>query len=309
MLPQVVRKNYPPINSLIFPDKSKAINRAVSWFYFIRSAKSFVAKIKFFGRSDAGMIKRRMRRNQMSEGYHSEEKTPYAIPFNHIDEFILAPREFDFPRNNKSVLEHYVGFMLDEERAEKPNRRYKTIRKRLKANKDHLIYCSFGTAKTENTYAADSFINKLLNVVRNRPCFLIISITATQHRAVRHDLPDNVVFLTTAPQLEILSMASLFITHGGLNSIKEAVYAGVPMLVYPLNPKMDQKGNSTRVVFHGLGLRGDLRKDSEEVIEKKIDELLENPTYKQKILELKAIDRTYTAGKFRKLFNDLKPLP
>lgn len=308
MLPQIVRTNCPPINSLVFPDDRKEINKATSWFYFIRFAKGLGDKIKFLGMSNSRMIKRRKKLNQMGREYDSKEITPYAIPFNNIEEFILAPREFDFPQNSKSTSEHYIGFMPDEERNEAFDKPYKAIHARLKTSKDHLIYCSFGTVKLENTNAVESFIQRLINVVRNKPWFLLVSITSTQHKTVNYELPDHVVFLKTAPQLEILSKASLFITHGGLNSIKEAVYACVPMLVYPLNPKMDQKGNSTRVVFHQLGLRGNLQTDSEELIEKKIDELLGNPGYKQKIQELKVIDRTYTSEKFKKLFDDLKPL-
>lgn len=37
-----------------------------------------------------------------------------------------------------------------------------------------------------------------------------------------------------APQLEILKLASLFITHGGANSVMEGLAMGVPMLVSPM---------------------------------------------------------------------------
>src|SRR6185295_9966685 len=137
-----------------------------------------------------------------------------------------------------SVFERYVGFMPDEERNEAFDKPYKAIQRRLKTSKDHVIYCSFGTVKWEDTEAVELFMRRLFNVVRKKPCLLLVSITATQHKAVHYALPGNVVLLKSAPQLEILSKASLFITHGGLNSIKEAVYACVPMLVYPLNPKM-----------------------------------------------------------------------
>ena len=308
MLPQIARKNCPPINSLAFPDDRKEMNKARTWFYFIRFAKGLGDKIKFFGMSNSRMIEMVKKLNQMSGEYDSKEITPYAVPFNNIDEFILAPREFDFPLNSKSVFEHYIGFMPDEERNESFDKPYKAIQKRLKASRDPLIYCSFGTVKLENTIAVESFLKKLINVVRNKPCLLLVSITATQHRTVNYELPKNVLCLKSAPQLEILSKASLFITHGGLNSIKEAVYACVPMLVYPLNPKMDQNGNSTRVVFHQLGLRGNLVTDTDELIGKKIEELLGNPVYKQKIQELKVTDRAYTPEKFKELFDGIKPL-
>lgn len=37
-----------------------------------------------------------------------------------------------------------------------------------------------------------------------------------------------------APQLAILRRASVFVTHGGANSVMEAVAAGVPMLISPM---------------------------------------------------------------------------
>jgi zeaxanthin glucosyltransferase len=308
MLPQRVRKDCPPINSLILPGDRLGISKARKWFYFVRFLKVSGEALKFFGRSNSFVVRRRMKLNHMGAEYLSKEAIPYGFHFNHINELILAPREFDFVQNEESSIEHYVGFMPDEERKEEWDENYEAFQLRLKESLDPVIYCSFGTVKLENSTTVNVFISRLMNVIRKRRCFLIVSVSDTLHPAVSHGLPDNVLFLKSAPQLEILSRASLFITHGGLNSIKEAVYAGVPMLVYPLNHKMDQRGNSSRVVFHGLGLRGNLQTDPEASIEQKIDELLGNERYKQKLEELKGIDLTYTSEKFLKLFDHLKPL-
>ena len=35
------------------------------------------------------------------------------------------------------------------------------------------------------------------------------------------------------PQLTLLCRATLFVTHGGMNSVNEALYYGVPMIVLP----------------------------------------------------------------------------
>src|SRR6185312_13746791 len=69
---------------------------------------------------------------------------------------------------------------------------------------------------------------------------------------------------------EVLSRADVFITHGGINSVHDAIRHKVPMIVYPLDPTYDQNGNSSRVVYHKLGLRGDLDKDSVNDIREKI---------------------------------------
>jgi UDP:flavonoid glycosyltransferase YjiC (YdhE family) len=55
------------------------------------------------------------------------------------------------------------------------------------------------------------------------------------------------------PQLELLARASVMITNGGLGTIKECLWLGVPMVVAPCD--YDQPSNAARVVFHGLGTR------------------------------------------------------
>lgn len=53
------------------------------------------------------------------------------------------------------------------------------------------------------------------------------------------------------PQRLVLEASALFCTHGGYNSIREAVRAGVPMLVRPST--MDQPSNAEAVARLGLG--------------------------------------------------------
>ncbi|MCZ7679364.1 MAG: glycosyltransferase [Sandaracinaceae bacterium] len=63
--------------------------------------------------------------------------------------------------------------------------------------------------------------------------------------------PPNVVVLSRAPQLALLARARVAVHHGGLGSVKEALFHGVPQLVAPQG--YDQPGNAARVAFHGAG--------------------------------------------------------
>jgi UDP:flavonoid glycosyltransferase YjiC (YdhE family) len=92
---------------------------------------------------------------------------------------------------------------------------------------------------------------------------------------------DRVSVFKSVPQLEILSRADLFITHGGFNSIKESIFYTVPMLVFPIEFKTDHPGNSARVIYHRFGLRGDARKDSPSGIKEKIETLLSDGSFKK----------------------------
>jgi MGT family glycosyltransferase len=65
-------------------------------------------------------------------------------------------------------------------------------------------------------------------------------------------LPANVVARRSVPQLQVLDHAALFVTHGGMNSVNEAMRAGVPTLVVPQGA--DQPLVARRVVELGAGL-------------------------------------------------------
>lgn len=76
-----------------------------------------------------------------------------------------------------------------------------------------------------------------------------------------YPLPENVTVAGWAPQLDILQVASLAIIHGGLGSIKECIYYGVPMIVLPLG--FDQPLNGKRITKQRLGVVGDIASISE----------------------------------------------
>ncbi|WP_061294698.1 macrolide family glycosyltransferase [Herbidospora cretacea] len=80
---------------------------------------------------------------------------------------------------------------------------------------------------------------------------VVVSTGATDPAALG-GLPDNVLARRSVPQLEVLADAALFVTHGGMNSVNEALYAGVPMLVVPQGA--DQPTVARRVVELGAGL-------------------------------------------------------
>ena len=48
----------------------------------------------------------------------------------------------------------------------------------------------------------------------------------SQLRAGEYKLPENIIVVKKAPQIDILKKASLFITHGGMNSASESIHFG-----------------------------------------------------------------------------------
>ncbi len=81
--------------------------------------------------------------------------------------------------------------------------------------------------------------------------------------------PWEIVFLdgrhSQASQIELLQKCSVFVTHGGMNSVQEALYYGVPMVLAP--QAADQFWISARVVELGAGvLLRSVREDIERIL-------------------------------------------
>lgn len=65
-------------------------------------------------------------------------------------------------------------------------------------------------------------------------------------------IPGNFMVSGYVPQLEILKKTGLFITHGGMNGVNEALYFNVPLLVIP--QRWDQHMVAGRVADLGAGI-------------------------------------------------------
>jgi UDP:flavonoid glycosyltransferase YjiC (YdhE family) len=129
------------------------------------------------------------------------------------------------------------------------------------------------------------FVERLVNVVEKLDAtLLIISVNNLVSQTILSKMRCNsTFFFTRVLQMEVLKNSDLFITHGGMGSIKESVEYEVPMIVYPLDPIYDQNGNAFKVEFHGIGLRGNFDKETDLGLENKIKEVFKNDFFKDKI--------------------------
>lgn len=87
------------------------------------------------------------------------------------------------------------------------------------------------------------------------PCGKEIHVSSGKHTKALEKLYEkytNVYFYEFASQLDLLKQASVFITHGGTNSICESIATKTPMIVIPL--VNDEFLNAEMVVNNGIGL-------------------------------------------------------
>lgn len=202
-----------------------------------------------------------------------ELKTIYE-PLKELPELILCPQEFDFPGTERRANCYYVEASIDLERRDPPFPWDKVDERKP------LVYCSLGS---QSHLMGDSgtFFRTLIDAAAAEPRWQLVLSVGSDLKAEDFPAPPNVLVVNTAPQLEILKRASVMLSHGGFNSIKESVFFGVPMVLFPMI--RDHPAIAARVLYHGLGLRGNFRRVSAEQFRMLLDELGNNPSFKERV--------------------------
>jgi MGT family glycosyltransferase len=93
-----------------------------------------------------------------------------------------------------------------------------------------IIYMSLGS----QIYHQPEMFEKIFKAVKNKPVQLIATANELISSFDPDSVPSNVILSYYTPQLELLPSVDLMITHGGANSVMEAISFGVPMIVTPI---------------------------------------------------------------------------
>ncbi|MBL0742941.1 glycosyltransferase [Chryseolinea lacunae] len=299
MLPTHVLPGRPPVNSDVFPSDEEGCEDALWKLEEKQTKKQERQKFKYAGFDDVYILSRRMKKNRVPEKYWSSLRSLLNFSIDCIPQYIIAPRAFDFPDFKNQPYHHYLGFLVGTKMTSSNSREFAEALPRLLERKQReqrkLLYCAFGTLEGDQKKLITLFLNKLIAIVKQTPHLLIVS--TKQKNELTSPLPDNVYVFDFVQQTLLLQHTDLFISHGGFNSVSESIQAEVPMLLYPVHDAFDPRGNSTRVVYHGMGLRGDVQEPEAEVLEK-ISELLGNPLYKQCLRKMNEANEACTAERF-----------
>jgi len=126
-----------------------------------------------------------------------------------------------------------------------------------------LVFISLGTIANERL----DFYRECIKAFSRSEFNVLISIGSKVNRKELGVVPSNIYIEDYVPQIEVLKRASLFISHGGMNSVNEALYFGVPILILP--QQSEQVMVAKRVEELGAGIcitKKDI--DSEYLLEK-----------------------------------------
>ena len=140
-----------------------------------------------------------------------------------------------------------------------------------------VIYISLGTI----VKGAKSFFGHCMKAFADEDVTVIMSVGKTFPIKKLKNVPSNFYVYSFVPQLAVLEVADVFVTHGGMNSVSEALACGVPMVVIPF--MADQPTNARRLQELGLGKLLDYKKVNARVLKNKVLEVLWDEHIKKEV--------------------------
>ncbi|KAK5638260.1 hypothetical protein RI129_012555 [Pyrocoelia pectoralis] len=155
------------------------------------------------------------------------------------------------------------------------------LKKLLDSTSDGVIYFSLGT-NVRNENISNETRNLFLATFGELPYTVLWKFESKN----MPNRPKNVHMSKWYPQQNLLKHPNvkLFITQGGVQSMDEAIYSQVPMIVMPFFA--DQFFNAKRILERGFGISLDYTKLQKEEFKAAIMEVITNYKYKEKLKKL-----------------------
>jgi MGT family glycosyltransferase len=141
-----------------------------------------------------------------------------------------------------------------------------------------LIYASLGTVFNRNII----FFRNVMASFGGSDYQVVMSLGKGLSRSALGDIPANIIVRDYVPQLEILERSALYITHGGVGSVHQALYCGVPLVLAP--QQVEHGMVSARLVELGVGEM--LRKMTAGEMRQAAERVLANGSYRKQAARL-----------------------
>ena len=133
------------------------------------------------------------------------------------------------------------------------------------------VYISMGTVNND----MPALYRRCIEALSDR-YELILSVGQSVNVADLGELPPHVTAAQHVDQMAVLADCDAFLTHCGMNSVSEALYCGVPLVLFPQTA--EQQGVANRTAELGAGVM--LEKDSAEGIRAAIDRVVNEGSFR-----------------------------
>jgi MGT family glycosyltransferase len=131
-----------------------------------------------------------------------------------------------------------------------------------------VIYISLGTIN--NNFSG--FYHMCMDAFGGEDVKVVLSAGKKIDVSTFVDIPDNFIVRNYIPQLEVLKRADVFISHGGLNSVSEALYYNVPVICIPISN--DQPMVTKQLVSLGAGIGLKMDEITSDILKESVHKLL-----------------------------------
>jgi MGT family glycosyltransferase len=163
------------------------------------------------------------------------------------------------------------------------------------------VYISLGTVHSAHA----AFFRSCFEAFADHPMRFVLSLGKQLDAGALGPVPPNFIVRPSVPQLEILQRADAFITHGGMNSVHEGLYYGVPLIIVP--HQFEQLFNARSVTARGAGYLIDdqlrRRPVTPESLRRALAEVVSEPRYRAAAQELQRALRA--TGGYRQAADEL----
>jgi UDP:flavonoid glycosyltransferase YjiC (YdhE family) len=136
------------------------------------------------------------------------------------------------------------------------------------------VLASLGTVFNKTPGVLEAIVRALAE----EPVNVIVAIGRDVDPARFGTQPDHVRLEAYVPQPLLLPHCDAFVTHGGFNSVKEALSEGVPMVVVPISA--DQPYSAERCAELGVGVTIAAADRSADAIRDAVRRVLDDPGYR-----------------------------
>lgn len=158
----------------------------------------------------------------------------------------------------------------------------------LETCKNPIIYASLGTVFNKWT----DFFKNVIQAFKDSDYLVIMSTGNKETLELLGHIPDNFIVREFVPQAEVLKYADLFIAHGGMGSVSDGIFIGVPMLLVPQGA--DQFFNAYRLQELGAAKVLTKKNATAENLKRESINIMTSNIYKE---EAKRIQESFiTAG-------------
>lgn len=223
------------------------------------------------GKQDKGKQNAQALLDNLSQTYHLKKMRSFDVFLQKGSLNLVCTSPLFQPYANSFDRERYrfVGPIL-QPRPEAPAFPFERL-----AEGKPLIYISLGTMVAEQA----PFFCLCMQAFAQSKWQVVIAVGKSTSPGILQDIPTNCLIQQFVPQLEILQRASLFITHGGMNSVNEALAYNVPLVIVPQGA--DQHLIAKQVEKLGAGKQLSAQDLTAEKIRQAVEEVLTQPTYTQ----------------------------